>query len=131
MIWENNLVIKIKKEILEQIQRSAEEDPRYIVKVVKRISPQIKEVIQYLSTLELSLRDICTIFCGHCRNGLDNYSVMMMKKGTVDEFFKEIEETNESLADLITICDFSQASKMVSLIILYRIFESELEIRSL
>ena len=122
-------MIKIKKEILAQIQRSSIEDDRYFVKLIKRISPEIKRVIQALVTLDISIQDACTIFCHYCENGLDNFVVHGTK--TVEEVFEEIEKDNEALADYITICDFSQANKTVTLVVLYRVFESELEIRSL
>lgn len=123
-------MIKIKREILEQIQRSSVEDDRYLAKLMRRIDPKIKKVIQYLANLDMSLQDICTLFCSHCANGLDKYNVEN-ENGTVEEFFKKIELENESIADYITICDFSQANRLVTLIILYRVFESELEIRKL
>ena len=122
-------MIEIKKEILEQIQRSAIEDPRYIAKIIRRINPEIKKVIQYLANLEIPLQDACTVFCYYCENGLDNFEIKETK--TIEEFFEEIEKDNEALADYITICDFSQANKIVTLIALYRIFESELEIRKM
>lgn len=122
-------MIEISTEIMTQIQRSVSQDSRYFIKILKRIDPKIKEVMKALVNLQISLQDICTIFCHYCENGLDNFVVQGTK--TTKEIFKEIEETNELVADYITYCDFSQADRLVTLAILYRIFESELEIRKL
>lgn len=123
-------MIKIKKEILGQIQRSGKEDPRYFIKILRRINPEIKKVIQFLTTSEISLKDACTFFCAYCENGLDNF-VIGKQKDTVEEFFKKIEDCNTTIADYIVYCDFSQANRLMTLVILYRVFESELEIREL
>lgn len=122
-------MVKIKSEILEQIQRSAIEDPRYLAKLIRRIEPEIKKVIQYLVSLDISLQDMCTIFCYYCENGLDNFEIKGDK--SVEEAFKELESENEAIADHIIYCDFANADKLVTLTVLYRIFESELEIRRL
>lgn len=122
-------MIEIKQEILEQIQRSAIEDSRYLVKIINRLNPEIKKTIQTLAALDCSLQEACTIFCHCCENGLDKFKIDQVKH--VDEFFKEIEEVNEGVADYITICDMAQANRLMTLITLYRIFESELEVRRL
>lgn len=121
-------MIEIKREILDQIHRSSMEDSRYLAKIMGRIDPEIKTIIQTLVNADISLANAAIIFCSYFENGLDNF---VAQEIDCDAYFEEIEKFSPEIADYITICDFSQANRVTTLVVLYRIFESELEIRKI
>ena len=119
-------MIKIKKEIIEQIKRSMEQDHEYIPKILERLEPKIKRLIYILLESGHDGPKMFVAFYECLSNGLE-----IPKKFHAAEYCKEIVKYNLWVAEFIVeMCDTNKNQLWV-LIILYRIFESELEVRSL
>jgi hypothetical protein len=121
-------MIKIKLELIDQIRRTSEEDPHYLMRILKRVPQHIRLIIIGLSADTITDLDAFTYFIYFCENGLDKFEV---KPDMPSDYLDQVEEINKELHDLVRLCDFKSHDRMVTLIVLYRIFESELEVRSL
>lgn len=121
-------MILIKQELIDQIRRASEEDPRYFMGVLKRVPERIRLVIVGLCADTLTDLEAYTYFVYYCENGLDEFDV---KPDMPSDYLDQVEEINEELHDLVRLCAFQSHDRMVTLVILYRIFESELEVRRL
>lgn len=120
-------MIKIKKEILEQIKRSMVQDPEYVPKILKRLDSKIEDAIYALLESGFSGPKMFAVFCKALENGLENFDTSIDINSA--EYCTEIRECNPEIAKfIIEMCD-AHRNQLWILIILYRIYESELEIR--
>ena len=120
-------MIEIKKEIIEQIRRSVEKDPDYFSKILRRLDFRIKDAIYVLLESGLKGSGMFVAFYKALENGLENFNMPEKFDGNVH--FKEIKEHNPEIAEFMEKCVYSGRNQFWVLVILYRIFESELEVR--
>lgn len=121
-------MIKIKAEIMEQIRRENDRDPRYFVKTIKRINPMVQNLILTLCNEMFSNTEAYAMFVFCMENGLDDFEI---KTELPHGYLEEIESVNPEVHDFIVLADFTKQDRMTTLVVLYRVFESELEVRSL
>lgn len=119
-------MITIDKSIVQQIQRSMEIDPRYIAKLVKRMPENIRSFITLLFTQRYD--DRYALLC-HCfDDGFENFQI---KDSVPDDYMDQVERVNPELHDFIVLESFLNNGAPWGLLIIYRLFESEHEIRSI
>ncbi len=122
-------MIKIKKEIVEQVKRSMSKDYEYIPKILERLDTKIRGMIDIL--LESGHRGpkMFVAFYESLSNGLENLGIP--KEFDNFEYCKEIAKYNPEIAKFIVEMYATNNNQLWVMVVLYRFFESELEVRSL
>ncbi len=121
-------MIEIKKEIMIQIKKMNEKNPRYMAQILKRVPDEIRDVILMLRTAPISDLEAYAMFLFFMEDGLEKFSV---KTDIPFNYLDEVERNNPDIHDFCIFCSFSQSDRFTVLVLLFRIYESEHEVRSL
>lgn len=121
-------MIEIKQELMDQIRLSSEKDDRYFIHILKRITPEVQGAILSLCNPEINDIDAYTMLLFFMENGVEEFSV---KTGMPENYLIEIEQVNPEVHDFVRLCVFTKMDRLTMLVILFRVYESELDVRRL
>ncbi len=121
-------MIKINKELLSQIQRANLQDERYLIHLMRRVPAMIQDEILTLRHPELSDLEAYVKFLFFMENGIEKFSVKM---DIPPNYLDEVERVNPDIHDFIILCSFTKLDRLTVLVLLFRIYESEHEVRSM
>lgn len=121
-------MVEIKNALMEQIGRSLEQNDRFVMDILKRIPKNIGSTILGLCADVFSDLEAYSAFLFYCEDGLENFAV---KPEMAEDYLGQVERVNEDLHDFIYLSAFQSRDRLTTLVLLYRVYESELEVRSL
>ncbi len=117
-------MIKIKKELLQQIERSQKQDPKYLATLTKRLDPRHKEHIFSLFESGSNILGMYLSFYHFLDTGF-------FEERDAGAYWEEIKECNPEMIVFLASTIKAGHNPFLIMVLLDRIFESAREIISL
>ncbi len=121
-------MIVIKQDIVEQLLRESCKDPRYLIRILKRMPELIRETIMVYRTALVTDLEAYTAFLFSMENGIEEFSI---EETPPLNYLDEVERVNPDVHDYVHLCFYTKTNRFIVLVFLFRMYESEHEVRSL